>query len=166
MRKTTFEWDEEKDRENQEKHKVSFIMAQQAFLDPQRVIVEDMAHSSEEDRHYCIGRVSDGVMTVRFTYRVISFASMVQGIGGKEGRYMKTKIKYTEEPMGDLRVIKDFLPPPDRLVLKEDNVKVTISLKKSSIQFFKQQAKKHRISYQKMIREVVDWYASHYQKSA
>jgi predicted DNA binding CopG/RHH family protein len=91
---------------------------------------------------------------------------MVQGIGGKVGRYMKTKIKYTEEPMGDLRVIKDFLPPPDRLVLKEDNVKVTISLKKSSIQFFKQQAKKHRISYQKMIREVVDWYASHYQKSA
>jgi uncharacterized protein len=69
MRKTTFEWDEEKDRENQEKHKVSFIKAQQAFLDPQRVIVEDMAHSSEEDRHYCIGRVGDGVMTVRFTYR-------------------------------------------------------------------------------------------------
>jgi uncharacterized DUF497 family protein len=64
MRKTTFEWDEEKDRENQEKHKVSFIKAQQAFLDPQRVIVEDMAHSSEED-----GRVGDGVMTVRFTYR-------------------------------------------------------------------------------------------------
>jgi hypothetical protein len=91
---------------------------------------------------------------------------MVQGIGGKEGRYMKTKIKYTEEPMGDPRIIKDFLPPPDRLVLKEDNVKVTISLKKSSIQFFKQQAKKHHISYQKMIREVVDWYASHYQKSA
>ena len=91
---------------------------------------------------------------------------MVQGIGVKEGRYMKTKIKYTEEPMGDLRVIKDFLPPPDQLVLKEDNVKVTISLKKSSIQFFKQQAKKHRIPYQKMIREVVDWYASHYHKSA
>jgi hypothetical protein len=46
---------------------------------------------------------------------------MVQCIRGKEGRYTKTKIKYTEEPLGDLRVIKDFLPPPDRLVLKEDN---------------------------------------------
>lgn len=78
---------------------------------------------------------------------------------------MKTKIKYTEEPMGDLRIIKDFLPPPDQLVLKEDNVKVTISLKKSSIEFFKQQAKKHRIPYQKMIREVVDWYASHYKNA-
>jgi predicted DNA binding CopG/RHH family protein len=79
---------------------------------------------------------------------------------------MKTNTKYTEEPMGDLRVVRDFLPPPDQLVLKEDNVKVTISLKKSSITFFKEQAKKHKTSYQKMIREVVDWYASHYRKSA
>jgi predicted DNA binding CopG/RHH family protein len=79
---------------------------------------------------------------------------------------MKTKTKYTEEPMGELRVVRDFLPSPDQLVLKEDNLKVTISLKKSSIDFFKQQAKKHKTSYQKMIREVVDWYASHYEKSA
>jgi len=68
--------------------------------------------------------------------------------------------------MGELRVVRDFLPPPDQLVLKEDNLKVTISLKKSSIDFFKKQAKQHKTSYQKMIREVVDWYASHYEKSA
>jgi predicted DNA binding CopG/RHH family protein len=79
---------------------------------------------------------------------------------------MKTKIKYNEEPMGKLRVVKDFLPSPDQLVLKEDNIKVTISLKKSSITFFKEQAKTQKTSYQRMIREVVDWYASHYQKSA
>ena len=91
---------------------------------------------------------------------------MAQVIGEKEGRPMKTKIKYTEEPMGDLKIVKDFLPPPDQLVLREDNVKVTISLKKSSITFFKEQAKKQKTSYQKMIREVVDWYATHYQKSA
>jgi predicted DNA binding CopG/RHH family protein len=91
---------------------------------------------------------------------------MAQAIGEKEGKSMKTKTKYTEEPMGDLKVVKDFLPPPDQLVLREDNVKVTISLKKSSIVFFKEQAKKQKTSYQKMIREVVDWYASHYQKGA
>ncbi len=91
---------------------------------------------------------------------------MVQAIGEKEGKSMKTKIKYTEEPIGQLRVVKDFLPPPDKLVMKEDNVKVTISLKKSSINFFKEQAKTQKTSYQKMIREVVDWYASHYRKSA
>lgn len=78
----------------------------------------------------------------------------------------KRKIRYTEKPMGQLRVVKDFLPPPDQLVLKEENVKVTIALKKSSIEFFKKEAKKHQISYQKMIRQVIDWYASHYKKSA
>jgi hypothetical protein len=90
---------------------------------------------------------------------------MVRGIGEKGKRSMKTKTKYTEEPLGDLRVVEDFLPSPEQLVLKEDNVKVTISLKKSSIAFFKEQAKKHKTSYQKMIREVVDWYASHYKSA-
>lgn len=69
MRKTGFEWDKAKDQKNQKKHKVSFSLAQHAFLDPYRVIVEDVEHSSEEDRYYCIGRVGDGIMTVRFTYR-------------------------------------------------------------------------------------------------
>ncbi|MEW6417996.1 MAG: BrnT family toxin [Nitrospirota bacterium] len=69
MRKTRFEWDEEKDKENQAKHNVSFALAQYAFLDPQRIIVEDIDHSNEEERFYCIGRVEDGIMTVRFTYR-------------------------------------------------------------------------------------------------
>jgi hypothetical protein len=114
--------------------------------------------------------VSDELTTVSWLSGLhtvaTQFASTVQDAGEKEGRFMKTKIKYTEEPMGELRIVKDFLPSPDQLVLKEDNIKVTISLKKSSIDFFKGQAKKHRTSYQKMIREVVDWYASHYQKSA
>lgn len=79
---------------------------------------------------------------------------------------MKNRIKYTDEPMGNLRVVRDFLPPPDQLALKEENVKITISLRKSSVDFFKKEAQKHRTSYQKMIRRVVDWYASQYQKSA
>lgn len=69
MKKTRFEWDEAKDNENQAKHDVPFSLAQHAFLDPHRIIVEDIEHSSEEDRYYCIGRVGDGIMTVRFTYR-------------------------------------------------------------------------------------------------
>ena len=69
MKKTRFEWDEEKDRQNQQKHHVSFFEAQQAFLDPRRIIAEDMSHSTEESRFYCIGHVESGIMTVRFTYR-------------------------------------------------------------------------------------------------
>ena len=65
--------------------------------------------------------------------------------------------------MGKLRVVKDFLPPPDQLGLKEENVKVTIALKKSSIEFFKKETKENHTSYQKMIRQVIDWYDSRYQ---
>ncbi len=69
MKKTHFEWDDEKDKENQAKHNVSFSLAQHAFLDPHRIIVEDINHSREEERFYCIGRVGEGIMTVRFGYR-------------------------------------------------------------------------------------------------
>ena len=69
MRKASFEWDPNKDEENLAKHGVSFTLAQQAFLDPHRVIAEDLIHSGQEDRFCCIGRVGDGIMTVRFTYR-------------------------------------------------------------------------------------------------
>ena len=64
-----FDWDPAKDAENQRKHGVSFGEAQIAFLDPGRVIARDMGHSQAEQRYYCFGRVSEGVLTVRFTYR-------------------------------------------------------------------------------------------------
>jgi uncharacterized protein len=69
MKKTTFEWDEGKNKENQSKHGVSFLIAQHAFLDPHRVIAEDITNSTEENRYYCMGRVGEGILTVRFTYR-------------------------------------------------------------------------------------------------
>jgi uncharacterized protein len=69
MKKATFDWDEEKDKENQSKHGISFLTAQLAFLDPLRVIAEDITHSAEENRYYCMGIVDEGVLTVRFTYR-------------------------------------------------------------------------------------------------
>jgi uncharacterized protein len=64
-----FEWDFDKDAENQRKHGVSFDLAARAFLDPRRVIARDVAHSQSEERFYCFGSVGDGVLTVRFTYR-------------------------------------------------------------------------------------------------
>lgn len=64
-----FEWDPEKDLENQEKHRVSFSEAQFAFADARRVIAEDLEHSAEEKRFFCFGRVDRGILTVRFTYR-------------------------------------------------------------------------------------------------
>ncbi|MCP3874453.1 MAG: BrnT family toxin [Desulfobacteraceae bacterium] len=64
-----FEWDDNKDKANQKKHGVSFALAQLAFLDHHRVILKDLEHSVEEERFYCLGDVSGGILTVRFTYR-------------------------------------------------------------------------------------------------
>lgn len=75
---------------------------------------------------------------------------------------MKKRIRYTDEPMGNVEVVKDFLPPPEKLVLREDNVKVTIALSKSSVSFFKKIAKKHRTPYQAMIRRILNLYADKY----
>lgn len=79
---------------------------------------------------------------------------------------MKSKVKYTDEPMGKLRVIADFLPAPEDLVFKEDNVKITMALSKSSVDFFKAEARKYRTSYQAMIRRLVDLYASQHTARA
>jgi uncharacterized DUF497 family protein len=65
----SFEWDERKDRSNRAKHGVSFAEAQRAFLDPLRVIAEDLSHGGSERRYFCFGRVGGGIMTVRFTWR-------------------------------------------------------------------------------------------------
>lgn len=66
---TDFEWDEDKNVENQRKHGVNFETAQYAFADPKLVIAEDLEHSRSEKRFYCFGKLKGGVLTVRFTYR-------------------------------------------------------------------------------------------------
>jgi hypothetical protein len=72
--------------------------------------------------------------------------------------FMNSKIKYTDEPLGKVEVIADMLPSPEELAFKEDTVKVTISLSKSSVDFFKREAKKHDTKYQQMIRRLLDAY--------
>ena len=69
-RHVSFEWDPVKDRQNRKKHGVPFALAQYAFADRDRVILEDVTHSTRsEERYYCLGLVGDGILTVRFTYR-------------------------------------------------------------------------------------------------
>ena len=72
---------------------------------------------------------------------------------------MSRKIKYTDEPLGDLKIVPDFLPSPAELAFREESVKVTISLSKKSIEFFKTEASKHHTQYQRMIRQLLDTYA-------
>jgi hypothetical protein len=78
---------------------------------------------------------------------------------------MKDKIKYTDEPIGSIEIIKDLLPSPEELVYRDTNIKVTLNLKKTSVNFFKTVARKHHSQYQRVIRNVLDSYASNYSKA-
>jgi len=75
---------------------------------------------------------------------------------------MKRAPKYTDKSLGEIRILRDFLPPPDKLVMKEDGVKVTISLSRRSVEFFKAHAARSQVPYQRMIRSLLDGYASKY----
>ncbi|MBI4399105.1 MAG: CopG family transcriptional regulator [Candidatus Omnitrophica bacterium] len=77
---------------------------------------------------------------------------------------MKKRIHDQNMPVGRMTRIDDFLPSPNELVMPVENtVKVTISLKKSSVSFFKDAAKKNHTKYQRMIRALLDQYASRYR---
>ncbi len=76
------------------------------------------------------------------------------------------KTIYTNAPadigkaIEESEIIEDFLPSPEKLVFKEENVKVTLELSKRSIGLFKKYARKRGVKYQRMIRNLVDQYAS------
>ncbi len=76
---------------------------------------------------------------------------------------MKAKTEYTDEPMGKVKVIKDFLPSPEELAFKEETIKITISLSKASVDFFKKEANLYHTQYQKMIRRLLDEYIAQHQ---
>lgn len=77
---------------------------------------------------------------------------------------MKKKIIYTDESI-EGKVIKDFLPKPEHLVLKEKKRRVTLTLTERSLDFFKSAAKKHNASYQSMIRRLLDYYVANQRVS-
>lgn len=75
----------------------------------------------------------------------------------------KSTVKFTKSEVGKFRRVADFLPPPEALVRRDDTVKVTLALSRSSLEFFKEQAAAQHLPYQKMIRALVDHYAEQYQ---
>jgi hypothetical protein len=77
---------------------------------------------------------------------------------------MSAKIKYTDEPLGNIKVVSDFLPRPEDLVFRDEGVKVTIALSKRSVEFFKSEARRHNTQYQRMIRRLLDAYVEHHSR--
>ena len=72
---------------------------------------------------------------------------------------MKNKINYSNEPI-EARIVSDFLPKPENLILKEKKTRVTLALTDKSLDFFKDAAKKNKASYQAMIRQLIDYYVA------
>jgi predicted DNA binding CopG/RHH family protein len=72
---------------------------------------------------------------------------------------MKKQISYTEGEIGEIEIVKDFLPSPAELAKRESNVRVTINLRRSSVDFFKNVARKNNVQYQRVIRSLLDTYA-------
>ncbi len=74
----------------------------------------------------------------------------------------KREINYTDEPIGHVRIMDDFLPSPDNLILKEETVKVTLALTRESVDYFKKIAEERHTHYQTMIRSLLAQYTAHY----
>jgi len=70
--------------------------------------------------------------------------------------------KLSREPIGKVKIVEDFLPRPERLIVKPKPVKITITLSQDSVDFFKEIASKEHVPYQKLIRALLDQYATHY----
>lgn len=78
---------------------------------------------------------------------------------------MSAKIKYTDEPIGKVKIVPDFLPTPEELAFREEGVKVTLALSKRSVDFFKSEASRHNTQYQRMIRRLLDSYVETHEKA-
>ncbi len=77
---------------------------------------------------------------------------------------MSKTIRYSDEPIGEFKIVADFLPSPEELSLKNENTKVTISLSSESVAYFKSVAKQHHMQYQKIIRQLLDEYVAHQKR--
>ena len=63
------EFDPAKEAANLAKHGVDFSTILRVFEDPDRLIIPNQKHSSEEPRFYAIGNDGRGILSVRFTIR-------------------------------------------------------------------------------------------------
>ena len=77
---------------------------------------------------------------------------------------MKKLIKYASNPelpnLDQLVQVPHFLPPPETLAKAQAVERVTIGLSQHVVSFFRKEARAHKVSYQRMIRELLDVYVS------
>ena len=130
------------------------------------MIAEDLEHSRNEKRYYSFGENREpGYLPSGSLIDPAAFVSSVPDIGERVRKSMNKRIRYSEETIGDSKLVSDFLPSPEELVLKQEQIKVTLALSAESVAFFKEAAKRHHTPYQKMIRQLLDAYVSLHKRT-
>ncbi len=74
----------------------------------------------------------------------------------------KKKQREGDRPIGQLKRVADFLPPPEELIPEGELEKITIALDTKTIKFFKEVAVKYGLKYQRLMREILKRYAQKY----
>ena len=87
----SFIWDQEKELVNVHKHGIDFTIAALVFKDGKRKIYIDSRHTEKEERYFCIGKVEDKILTVRFTYRAGKIRIFGAGYWRKGRQYYEKK---------------------------------------------------------------------------
>ena len=87
----SFIWDSRKEKVNKAKHRVDFVLAAQVFADIRRKIFVDEKHSNKEERYFCVGKVGNRILTVRFTYRDKKIRIIGAGYWRKGRNYYEEK---------------------------------------------------------------------------
>ena len=107
-------------------------------------------------------KIKNKICTVRFTYR--NGCIRIFGAGyWRQGKKDYEKVQndgYADGPVLLGKQVKDFLPRPEELILKESTTKITITLDSASVNFFKQEADRLNSSYQRMMRNLLTEYAN------
>ena len=87
----TFEWDEAKNAENIVKHNISFQEAREVFFDPNLILIDDIEHSIVEKRYFCVGKIKNDIITVRFTKRNNNIRILGAGMWRKYRKHYEHK---------------------------------------------------------------------------
>lgn len=161
----SFIWDSEKELINIYKHGIDFVTAAKAFKDLKErfILTPDTARKKKGFSALVKSVIKFSRLGLHLVVARLEYLAL--DIGGRGLNTMKKKIRNSNKPIGKLTRIHDFLPLPEELVLPQETIKVTLSLKKSSVEFFKHKATEYHTKYQRMIRELLDRYATQYMSA-
>ena len=145
-----FDWDENKNRINLEKHGITFEEASTVFFDDRAILFDDPEHSIDEDRFLLLGMSETAkVCIVCHCYResdtVIRIISARQATRKEEQRYVRRNRDMLEEY--DI----DKLNPRPNPYAKELKKQITIKISPSVIDYFKSESMETGIPYQTLI---------------